>query len=81
MFPEGAKSSFERLARQRRVQQARESKKPVAWRSSQIVAFLERYRISILVCLMVTASIRIVATYAVFNHTIDEPGHIACGLE
>ena len=28
--------------RQRRVQQARESKKPVAWRSSQIVAFLER---------------------------------------
>jgi hypothetical protein len=67
--------------RQRRVQQARESKKPVAWRSSQIVAFLERYRISILVCLIVTASIRIVATYAVFNHTIDEPGHIACGLE
>ena len=65
----------------KRAQQARESKMPVAWRSSRIVAFLERYRISILVCLMVTASIRIVATYAVFNHTIDEPGHIACGLE
>jgi hypothetical protein len=65
----------------RRTQEARESKKPVAWRSGRIVAFLERYRIPILVCLMVTASIRIVATYAVFNHTSDEPGHIACGLE
>jgi hypothetical protein len=65
----------------KRPQQARESKKPVAWRSSRIVAFLERYRIPVLVCLLVTATIRIVATYAVFNHTSDEPAHIACGLE
>ena len=27
------------------------------------------------------ATLRIVATYPVFNHTIDEPAHIACGME
>jgi 4-amino-4-deoxy-L-arabinose transferase-like glycosyltransferase len=27
------------------------------------------------------ASIRIVSTYTVFNHTSDEPNHIACGME
>ncbi len=26
-------------------------------------------------------SLRIVATYTVFNHTVDEPAHIACGME
>src|ERR1017187_39029 len=26
-------------------------------------------------------SLRIVATYIVFNHTVDEPAHIACGME
>jgi hypothetical protein len=30
---------------------------------------------------VVIASLRIVATYPVFNHTIDEPAHIACGME
>lgn len=27
------------------------------------------------------ASVRIVATYHVFNHTTDEPAHLACGIE
>jgi len=27
------------------------------------------------------ASLRVVSTYPVFNHTIDEPAHIACGME
>ena len=27
------------------------------------------------------ATLRIVATYPVFNHTIDEPAHVACGME
>jgi hypothetical protein len=27
------------------------------------------------------ATLRIVATYPVFNHTIDEPAHIGCGME
>jgi len=26
-------------------------------------------------------SLRIVATYTVFNHTVDEPAHLACGME
>jgi hypothetical protein len=26
-------------------------------------------------------SVRIVATYAIFNHTVDEPAHLACGTE
>ena len=27
------------------------------------------------------ATVRIAATYTVFNHTSDEPAHIACGME
>jgi hypothetical protein len=30
---------------------------------------------------VVIASVRIAATYTVFNHTADEPAHIACGME
>ena len=30
---------------------------------------------------MLFASARIVSTYTVFNHTTDEPAHIACGME
>jgi hypothetical protein len=30
---------------------------------------------------VVLASVRIVSTYPVFNHTMDEPAHIACGME
>ena len=30
---------------------------------------------------MLLASLRIAATYPVFSHTIDEPSHIACGME
>ena len=26
-------------------------------------------------------SLRVIATYTVFNHTVDEPAHIACGME
>ncbi len=31
--------------------------------------------------LIAFASLRIVSTYTVFNHTFDEPAHIACGME
>ena len=44
-------------------------------------AFLERHGLAIAVALVLLASIRIVATYTVFNHTYDEPAHIACGME
>jgi 4-amino-4-deoxy-L-arabinose transferase-like glycosyltransferase len=43
--------------------------------------FIERYRIALLLALIAIGSIRIVATYHVFSHTWDEPGHIAGGLE
>jgi len=43
--------------------------------------FLERHSRAITVILVLIASARIVATYTVFNQTIDEPGHIACGME
>ena len=35
----------------------------------------------IAVVLTLIASARIVSTYTVFNHTSDEPAHIACGME
>ena len=46
-----------------------------------ILAFLERKASLLAFVLLAVASLRIVATYPVFNHTIDEPAHIACGLE
>jgi hypothetical protein len=45
------------------------------------LAFLERRSLAISVALVLIASIRIIATYTVFNHTFDEPAHIACGME
>jgi Dolichyl-phosphate-mannose-protein mannosyltransferase len=37
--------------------------------------------IALFVALVVIATARIVATYPVFNDTIDEPWHVACGME
>ena len=31
--------------------------------------------------LVLIASARIVSTYTVFNHTVDEPAHLAAGME
>jgi len=45
------------------------------------LAWLERFSIPLLGLLLLLGSARIMATYTVFNHTIDEPAHIACGLE
>jgi 4-amino-4-deoxy-L-arabinose transferase-like glycosyltransferase len=36
---------------------------------------------SLFVVLVLIGSLRIVATYDVFNHTFDEPSHILCGME
>ena len=47
--------------------------KTASWlRAHSVVAFLIFAGI---------ASLRIVSTYTVFNHTVDEPAHFACGLE
>jgi Dolichyl-phosphate-mannose-protein mannosyltransferase len=54
---------------------------PRAWAGPKIVDYLERHSLAIAVALILFGSIRIVATYHVFNHTVDEPAHIACGME
>jgi hypothetical protein len=46
-----------------------------------LLAFLERHGLALCLALVLIASIRIIATYTVFNHTADEPAHIACGME
>ena len=54
------------------------SKRPAAER---IVAFLDRHSRGVAVAAVLFATLRIVATYHVFDHTSDEPAHIACGME
>jgi hypothetical protein len=50
--------------------------------SIQSVAQLDTRRAAWLAVLLVfIASARIVSTYTVFNHTIDEPDHLAAGME
>ena len=43
--------------------------------------FLERRSLVLALALILLASVRIAATYTVFNHVVDEPGHIAAGME
>jgi hypothetical protein len=47
----------------------------------QVRLFLERHARAIAILLTLLASVRIVSTYTVFNHTFDEPIHLACGME
>jgi hypothetical protein len=42
---------------------------------------LERHAVVIAIGLVLIASVRIVSTYWVFNHTNDEPAHITAGIE
>jgi hypothetical protein len=42
---------------------------------------LERYSTVLAVVLVLIASGRIISTYTVFNHTADEPAHIASGMQ
>lgn len=44
-------------------------------------SWLSRHAVKLAVALVALATIRIVATYPVFNHTCDEPAHVACGME
>ena len=51
------------------------------WAGPAILGYIGRHSLAITIALIALASIRIVATYRVFNHTVDEPAHIACGME
>ncbi len=48
---------------------------------ARALSFLERRSALLLLALLAVGTLRIVLTYRVFNHTIDEPAHIACGME
>ena len=52
-------------------------------RSTKIpgIPFLERHSIVLAVLLVAVASVRIAATYTALSVTVDEPGHLACGLQ
>jgi hypothetical protein len=45
------------------------------------LAFATRHAMAGCLLLILIGSARIVSTYNVFNHTVDEPAHIACGME
>jgi hypothetical protein len=42
---------------------------------------VEKHSAWTFIILLAVASARIASTYTVFNHTVDEPGHVACGME
>jgi hypothetical protein len=47
----------------------------------KVAAFLERRSLVLALALILLGSVRIAATYKVFNHVVDEPGNIAAGME
>jgi hypothetical protein len=50
---------------------------PSAWP----IPFLKRHAGVMALALVLLATVRIAATYTVFNHTFDEPIHLACGMQ
>jgi len=59
----------------------RQSAPPAESPRSLILPLLERRSGLLAILLVLTASVRIASTYTVFNHTTDEPAHIAAGME
>ena len=49
--------------------------------AGRISDFLEGHSRVLAIAAVVLASVRIIATYHVFNHTPDEPAHVACGMQ
>jgi hypothetical protein len=78
-----AKYRYHKLvsSRQQKRRQTASTAMPPAPSPGFLLALLER-RSGVLACLLVlVASARIASTYTVFNHTTDEPAHIACGMQ
>ena len=48
---------------------------------SRLDDILQRRAVWIVIGLIALGSLRIALTYTVFNHTSDEPAHIACGMQ
>ncbi len=66
---------------QRRIAVAAKPERTPGVAVRAVRGFLERYAGVLALALVVVASVRIVATYNVFSNVIDEPAHIACGME
>ena len=49
--------------------------------ADRVLDFLAKRATILALALIALATIRIVSTYTVFNHTSDEPAHIACGMQ
>jgi hypothetical protein len=54
---------------------------PSALSGLSLMPLLERRASAMAIALVLLATVRIIATYTVFTHTYDEPGHIATGIE
>jgi 4-amino-4-deoxy-L-arabinose transferase-like glycosyltransferase len=49
--------------------------------AGRIIDFFGRHAAILTIAFALIATVRIVATYTVFNDTSDEPAHIACGMQ
>src|SRR5579862_3625908 len=54
---------------------------PATPKESRVAAWLCAHSMAAFLILTAIATIRIVATYPVFDHTPDEVGHVAVGME
>jgi 4-amino-4-deoxy-L-arabinose transferase-like glycosyltransferase len=65
----------------RRQKEPRSPQSPASPQLSRAPSRWNALSIPIFVLLVGIGSARIISTYTVFNHTVDEPAHIACGME
>jgi hypothetical protein len=49
--------------------------------AAALLSVLEKHSIKCALLFVLIATVRIASVYPVYNHTIDEPAHIACGME
>ena len=68
-------------AKKRPFEAAAERPEASAAAAPALRSWLERHSLAVALALILIATLRIVSTYTVFNHTSDEPNHIACGME
>ena len=50
-------------------------------RAAAVASFIEQRAVSLCIFLILISTVRIASTWTVFNHTADEPAHLACGME
>jgi len=67
-------------SRKRKPAKAIPAAQPWTSRARAALGFLERRSRALALLLVLIGSLRIVSTYAVFNHVLDEPEHLARGM-